>query len=263
MVSYKAVRFDGSDPDFIRCMGWEQNSEKAHWGPGFRPYYILHYVLSGEGELNGQPIHENQGFFMNNTDLYEYHSNPENPWTYFWMIFSENLAEKYVAPMLSVGGSNVFSFPFKYRLLKLCNEIFADPGTLSHLKALSCFFTVLSCHEQKNLPDHGSGRQYVELAKQYIDDHCNIGVSVGAVADALHIDDRYLYNLFVRYEGISVKAYMIQSILRASGELLRNTGLSVSEIASSVGFSDVCTFSRFFSAHTGISPTSARKRGII
>ena len=80
-----------------------------------------------------------------------------------------------------------------------------------------------------------------------------------SVADALGISDRYLYNLFIRHEGISPKQYINDLRIRSAKALLRDTEYSVTEIGESVGFGDVLTFSRFFSKFAGISPTAYRR----
>jgi AraC-like DNA-binding protein len=84
-------------------------------------------------------------------------------------------------------------------------------------------------------------------------------VSVFEVATSMNISDRYLYNLFVKQEGVSPKQYLTALRLSNAKRLLRETGHSISEIAVSVGFPDVLSFSRFFARHTGSSPTAFRR----
>ena len=43
-------------------------------------------------------------------------------------------------------------------------------------------------------------------------------------------------------------------------KLLTDRGLSVTEVANSVGFQDVLAFSRFFSSKKGVSPTVYRMK---
>ena len=97
-------------------------------------------------------------------------------------------------------------------------------------------------------------------AKSYISANYHRDITVQSTADALHVDDRYLYNLFVKHENTTPKKYIDTCRIRAACELLSRTEASITEIAVAVGFEGVSRFSRFFALHMGLSPTEYRKR---
>ncbi len=77
-----------ADQQIAVCsIGLEDDPQKAHWGPGIRDFFILHYVLEGKGYFNGMPVEQGQGFFIQQGALHEYHSDLADPWKYFWVIF--------------------------------------------------------------------------------------------------------------------------------------------------------------------------------
>ena len=68
----------GANPnDSLRVLqfGYESVGEKAHWGPGRRAFYVLHYVLEGEGYVGGVPVSGGQGFLITPSMSVEYHAD--------------------------------------------------------------------------------------------------------------------------------------------------------------------------------------------
>lgn len=258
MSNYLPVVYDKTDSLWIKSLGYENNPDLAHWGPGYRDYCVLHYVVKGSGYYNHTKVYENQGFFIPENTLQEYHSDSDNPWNYYWIIFSAEAARKYVLPLLSINEAGIFSFSFKNKLSVLFQNIFSKHTYLSHTRALGFLFSLLSFHDVFNDPGALPSRTHVENAKLYIEHHFNKKISVTDVADHLHINDRYLYNLFMRHEGISPKEYIDRQRCLTACDLLTHTNMSVSDIAVSIGFPDVCTFSKFFTNREKLSPTKYR-----
>ena len=251
-----SVSFEQNDIFYISSFGYENISENAHWGKGWRDTYILHYVLEGEGFFNAHTVKSGEGFLISPKQLYEYHSSSTSPWKYFWVTFNGNVVSSICRKYIKNNKDNIFQFDFKPKLLNLCDSIFSVSGPLSETKALSFFFKLLSYHENEN---NLTGNHYVEEAKKFMNINFYRNISITEVADAIRINDRYLYNLFIKYENISPKKYLRDIRLNRAKYMLENTNFSITEIAVSTGFQDVLYFSRFFSKSIGISPTLYRK----
>ena len=67
--------------------GMEPDPSMAHWGPCPRRHGILHYVTSGMGYFDGQPVSAGQGFYIAPGVIHEYHSSADEPWRYYWVMF--------------------------------------------------------------------------------------------------------------------------------------------------------------------------------
>ncbi len=260
MGKYLTVTYHAQDSLFVKCLGYEDLSEEAHWGPGYRTNCILHYVLHGKGYYNGNLVKENQGFFIENQQFQEYHSDTEEPWTYFWIMFSEEMAKKYVLPVLKPDSRQIFDYSFASRLQKLCKDFLSKASCFSHIRALEFLFGLLALQESHNANRSGLSLQHVENAKLLIEQNIHRKLTVKEIAADLHVDDRYLYNLFIRYEGISLKEYISRQKCDMACQLLAHTDLTISEIAGSTGFDEVCTFSKFFASREGLSPSSYRQK---
>lgn len=241
----------------VLAFGQEDDFRKARWGKGQRDTYIIHYVLKGEGYFNGNKVKAGQGFLIHPGRVHEYHSSNKNPWNYFWVIFKGEKANEICKKHINYSKVNgIFEYNFKPELLNVADSIFENGASISGIKALGYFFLILSHHEASGI---SAGNKYVEEAKKFMKIHFPHKITVMQVAEALNISDRYLYNLFVNQEGIPPKKYLSRLKINRACDMLKNSSCSVSEVAVSVGFDDVLTFSRFFSKNMGISPTAYRK----
>jgi transcriptional regulator GlxA family with amidase domain len=73
------------------------------------------------------------------------------------------------------------------------------------------------------------------------------------------MSQRTLNRRFKRATGVSPGRYLQQLRLEHARELLRDSNLSVTEIAAKVGYQDVAYFSTLFRLHMSLSPTAYRK----
>lgn len=85
-------------------------------------------------------------------------------------------------------------------------------------------------------------------------------ISTTELASMINISSRQLERLFQSYLGTTPTLYYQQVRLKAGRDLLRQTTMSVLEVAAAVGFSSSDYFSRRFRAYFGYSPTETRKR---
>ena len=86
--------------------------------------------------------------------------------------------------------------------------------------------------------------------------------AVAFYADLLNVHPNYLNNLVKKFNGITAKQTIQNSILLESKFLLHSTKLSVKEIAYELGFGSPSAFHRFFSRSQHISPMVFRQQVI-
>lgn len=253
------AEYDEKESLYVVSYGTEEISENAHWGKGRRNVYIIHYVLSGEGYYNGIKVKEGQGFFIKKGKLHEYASSSDKPWKYFWIIINGEKAFEICKKYISFNNNGVFDYYFKNELITFVNSFFNKYKTISYAKAVGIFWMIMSSHEKQ---EKANGNKYIIEAKKYMEQNYYRSVSICEVAEMLHISDRYLYNLFVKHEGIPPKKHLNELRLNRACELLKNNNMSITEVATSVGFDDVLAFSRFFKKNILLSPTEYRKTAV-
>lgn len=85
-------------------------------------------------------------------------------------------------------------------------------------------------------------------------------LTVHALALRLGISDRHLRRIFETQLGISPLAYLQTRRLLCAKQLLTDTSLAVSQVASMSGFTSVRRFNAAFATRYGLNPTQLRQR---
>ena len=240
--------------------GMEPDPSMAHWGPCPRRHGILHYVTSGMGYFDGQPVSAGQGFYIAPGVIHEYHSSADEPWRYYWVMFDGG--EETVGRIIQPDRNGIFGFGFTDELIGIYDRLKRYLPVLNRYEAMSALNAILGLHARgvRGEAGGGAGNPVIRSAKSFIEANLASGCTVTGIADALHICDRYLYNLFMKHLGVPPKRYIDERRMCAARGLLSGTDIPVGLVASAVGFPDPAQFSRFFARHEGISPTGYRDK---
>ena len=136
-------------------------------------------------------------------------------------------------------------------------------GLIPTAKALGWFYSLLSLGEAALIEKRyvPMPEQHIESAIRYMEENYRLKIKIKDVADSLHVDDRYLYNIFMDRLGVSPKDYLSSLRIERAKQLLALSTLSVGEVGASVGYEDILAFSAFFKKKTGKSPSEYRKEG--
>ncbi len=95
--------------------------------------------------------------------------------------------------------------------------------------------------------------------RHYIDTHYKEPLSLDDLARETHINKFYLAHAFKEEYGVSPINYLLSRRIQESRYLLRETNMSMSQIARVLGFSSASYFSQSFRRAEGISPIEYRK----
>lgn len=83
-------------------------------------------------------------------------------------------------------------------------------------------------------------------------------------ADKLNITQRYLNKIILQHTcGRTPKQLIDTQLIAEIKEMLLDTTITVTQLASALNFPDQSYLSRFFRHHTGISPTQYRQQSIL
>lgn len=104
--------------------------------------------------------------------------------------------------------------------------------------------------------------KYSELAKQIKgivqENYHDSSLNSQRIADMIQMNNAYLGRMFKNSYGRSINDYINTCRLEESMRLLRQTDMSVEEIAQNVGFSNIKYFYVLFKKLTGITPATYR-----
>jgi len=96
--------------------------------------------------------------------------------------------------------------------------------------------------------------KFIRLLPRYFNEHHDIGF----YADKLNITTTHLSRIVRQITGRTVVDHINQMLLMEASYLLNTTSMSITQIAESLNFADISSFSKFFTRMKGISPHQYR-----
>lgn len=93
----------------------------------------------------------------------------------------------------------------------------------------------------------------------YLENHLKDRTSMQAMAEICNLSSSYFSRLFTREVGENFRDYQNRRKIQVAKEMLRNTKLSIYEIAEELNFSDSSYFVRTFRKFEGITPSVYRR----
>lgn len=99
----------------------------------------------------------------------------------------------------------------------------------------------------------------ISQAKEFIKSNYHNDISIKNIADACFTSESYLYKLFKKKMNITIGEYITNCRISAACDLLANTEMSLTNIASMCGFNSQSYFSYCFKKNTGLSPKDFKK----
>lgn len=232
-------------------------------------YYVLYYVLSGEGVLQ----YGNFEYHLRTGDAFTIfpHTNAyvTSDWTepleYDCVGFSGFSADV----MLSLAGfspdnpigcfekneyvtncfGNIYKYSGKSETNDLCMTAF-----------LQMLFAAL-IEGKKGLAKEPE-KTYVAKAATYIVDHFQEDISIKWLADQLSVSRSQLYREFYKEYGEAPSVFLKKIRIDNARKLLATTSLSIKQIAANVGYADPQYFTRQFRKTYGYTPTALRERNL-
>lgn len=243
-----------------------EKCEAAHtWGPGIRDHYLIHLVLSGKGtfKMNGEQWELQAGdlFLIKPSQLIVYAADANEPWEYCWVGFNGACANKLIAHLPFSDVSPVHhaknGSALKEAILNIYNARGLEPQDEASMVGYLYLFIAELMKENRESEPHttSSASQYVLNAIKYIQFHYSHDISINDVAKSVGVSRSHLYRVFMSNVGKSPIDYLTEYRINEACNLLRNSTLSIAEVAVSVGFFDQFYFSRVFKKAVGMPPS--------
>ncbi|MCR5718201.1 MAG: AraC family transcriptional regulator [Oscillospiraceae bacterium] len=111
-----------------------------------------------------------------------------------------------------------------------------------------------------NRIDANAGIVKLAPALAYIEAHFREELSISGLAELAHYSERQFLRLFKEAVGILPLQYITKLRMKTACVLLKETDLSITEIAGRCGYPDSSYFGRVFSQIFGVSPKTYRKK---
>ena len=262
--SYKQNLLDNASLTIFNC-GLQSCSPNHSWGPGIRDHYLIHFVISGKGNYvcGGKTFHLKAGdlFLIKPSQVVYYVADPSEPWEYYWVGFNGTYAQKIVSHLPFKDNNPVYT-PQEFEEFKeFLYQIYSNSGnTIKHSTSMTgylyLFLSRLVEENNNNVhPQAATQSNYVIDAIKYIQFNYSSDISVDDIAGAVGISRSHLYRVFISNLNQSPIDYLTEYRINEACNLIKNTTLSISEIAVSVGFFDQFYFSRVFKKIKKVPPS--------
>lgn len=128
----------------------------------------------------------------------------------------------------------------------------------------SCTFNDLQTYVQQALILlRGQGKVYsapIQKALDYIGFHYTEDISLNTVADFVYLNRDYLSRQFKKEVGTNFSEYLMNMRMKRAKRLLETTNMRISDIALSVGITNMSYFSTVFHKSFGCTPNDIRKQ---
>lgn len=101
--------------------------------------------------------------------------------------------------------------------------------------------------------------QFFNDILEYINQNYNIEMELNKCAKEFHTSPNHISRMFKKYLGKNFIAYLNELRIKKAEELLRDTELSIKEIANNIGYNNLNYFYKNFKNLTGTTPKKFKK----
>lgn len=238
----------------IELFGMQECEKGRYWGFGVRNCYLIHFIISGKGVFENSygryELSKNMGFVSVPGEKMFYQADSVDPWHYIWIGFNGEAVPE-ILESCSLGSENpIFSFDQNFDILSFFAEAeFMDNGREYYI--LSVLYKFFSLNKKEEFLN----RSKIESAKNYIIRNYSKNITVQGVADSVFLERKYFSRLFKYSTGQTPQQYIQNVRMEQALKLLSSTTLSVSDIATSVGYESIASFSKAFKRRYSLTPS--------
>ncbi len=234
--------------------------------------YYLVWLRRGAGELRS----EGKRFSLRAKDLYllfpgvvhAYATDPRDLMEMFWIGFNGADVPQLVETARFSPGAPVFSAAGFPEIEAIMDEMIASgqdtrpSGFYSLCGSLYRLFGKLMALRTPNAPRGDRERAHSRIvndAHNFLNIHYAQPVAIADVAAHIGVSRATLAALFRKELGVTPSDYLAYVRLKQAANLLKNTTLSIAEVAHSVGYVDALYFSKVFAKRYGMPPSRYRR----
>ena len=224
--------------------------------------FVIEYVTDGEGfvEINNEvfSVGKDTVYLLYEGDKHYYYADEKNPFTKIFMNFCGELGFTLLNSYNLLGKHFFAGNNLKPTFEKILDIIHADIPECQMQSALQGILVeIISSIAQSEAENSHSDEAL--LLKNYIDSNLSELVLAEELSKCIFRSPDYCIKLFKREFGITPYAYQINRKISISKSLLRESSMSIAEIASFVGYTDSHYFSNLFYEKCGMRPSKYRK----
>lgn len=247
--------------------GWENCASSHAFGPAIRTYFLIHFIRAGRGVFRADGrewrLGPGDGFVIFPGEITFYQADRDDPWQYAWIGYEGPEAAQLTARAALNPEKRTFHTEDVAGLYRILRDAYEDVrglrlGSLSAVGGLLRFLSHIG-QEAPAADEVTAARSYCEKARWYMRGRLAQSVRIADAAAFVGLSRSQLFRAFQREEKKSPKEVLQTMRLELSMRLLKETQLTVSEIAFSVGMHSPQQLCALFRRHYGFAPSAVRQ----
>lgn len=223
--------------------------------------YVIEYISEGEGtvvfEGKEYKIEKGGAYILPAGAEHCYYSDKNNPWEKKWMNVSGSLCERLLG---AYGIGKTVYFP-DMPIGDLFDEFFDFCTKNSDDNEINNFGALIFHRMVQRLVKNGEkdAENAAVKAKSYIDSNIYGKLSAASVAQIFGFSVSQFGRIFKAEYGKTVYSYILEQKIKTAENLLKNSALTVKEIADMLCFNDEHYFCNIFKKKRGTTPSEYRR----
>lgn len=226
-----------------------------------RDVYILHYITSGKGVFLDNEFDESNGYLVVPNELEIVQADNEIPYEAYWIMFQGIAAMDTLKKCDLTKHNSVFKFSKNKQCAEILRKVLFEVTPMNELEESyimqADFYQIIALHMSEKQETSTNIAFTAHKVGSFIENNYYQKIKIEDLAKDSNYTRNHLYKLFKKEYGISPQEYLLTLRIEKAKMLLRDNtkNISVSDVASAVGFNDCLYFSRLFHKRTGVSPT--------
>jgi AraC-like DNA-binding protein len=233
--------------------------------------YQALYILRGNGQFESAmagalEVLAGSVILLFPGEWHRYRPYREDGWDEYWVSFAGFYIDQLVrsdffspkTPVLKTGVDDVILQAF----LNLLDRARTESIGHQQLNAVSvCQILAASLAAVRHQQFGSHAEDLIRRVKAMLEEQVEGNASMAKLAKSLRLSEDYLRRLFKEHTGMPPHQYCLQLKIHRARTMLRETNLTVAQIAHKLGFESPFHFSRAFKQRTGMPPSQWRQGG--
>lgn len=225
------------------------------------------YVLEGQGTVteNEKTVRVKKGdvFILHAKNYHDYISDTDDPWILLWVQMSGPVVPDILRAYDLTNVILIPDFDLKDDIEKIRSIITynSDVETVDREGPRLFLDLIQKIHNElvsRSKIEHPPSA--AELIRARIDDLPDGCITLDQLCEEFHFTKQHIIRIFKKRYNITPYEYILDRRISITKSLLKNTDLSMKEIAVQLKFYDCAHLTEFFQKRTGLSPSEYRKR---